>query len=81
MTVRNIAAAPVATATLALVLTLAGAPLAAAQTASAPKGSLERITVHGRSLEVYDGDHGNRIGERFASHVLPFFSRHLATTP
>ena len=28
-------------------------------------------------IEVYDGDHGNRVGERFASKVLPFFS----TTP
>jgi len=29
------------------------------------------------SIEVYDGDHGNRVGERFASKVLPFFSQHL----
>ena len=29
------------------------------------------------SLEIYDGDHGNRVGERFASKVLPFFSQHI----
>jgi hypothetical protein len=28
---------------------------------------------------VYDGDHGNRIRERFEMNVLPFFSRHLRT--
>lgn len=26
---------------------------------------------------IYDGDHVNRIGERFANVVLPFFARHL----
>ncbi|MES2604003.1 MAG: esterase, partial [Pseudomonadota bacterium] len=27
--------------------------------------------------EVYDGDHGNRIGARFIEKLLPFFSEHL----
>lgn len=27
--------------------------------------------------EIYVGDHGNRVKERFRTHVLPFFSRHL----
>jgi S-formylglutathione hydrolase FrmB len=31
------------------------------------------------SLEIYDGDHGNRVGERFVSKVLPFFSQHLGS--
>ena len=30
------------------------------------------------SLEVYEGDHGNRIRERFEQNVIPFFSRQLA---
>lgn len=35
--------------------------------------ALTRLGVaHG--YEVYDGDHGNRIGERFVSKLLPFFS-------
>ena len=29
------------------------------------------------TFETYDGDHGNRISERFEQRVLPFFSRHL----
>jgi S-formylglutathione hydrolase FrmB len=41
---------------------------------------LTRLQV-ANTLEVYEGDHGNRIRERFESHVLPFFSRHLATVP
>lgn len=28
--------------------------------------------------EVYDGDHGNRVPERFQAKVLPFFAKHLA---
>ena len=32
--------------------------------------------VHGWTL--YDGDHGNRIPERFRQFVLPFFAQHLA---
>ena len=28
--------------------------------------------------EEYDGDHTNRLGDRFQNHVLPFFSRNLA---
>jgi len=40
--------------------------------------SLTRLGVS-HSFEVYDGNHGNRVQERFASKVLPFFSQHLAT--
>ncbi len=40
--------------------------------------ALTRLGVpHG--WEVYDGDHGNRIGARFVSNVLPFFSAQLAS--
>ena len=38
--------------------------------------SLTRLDV-ARTFEVYDGDHGNRIRERFESQVLRFFSQHL----
>jgi S-formylglutathione hydrolase FrmB len=27
--------------------------------------------------EIYMGDHGNRVQERFRTHVLPFFTKHL----
>ena len=30
------------------------------------------------SLEIYEGDHTNRLGFRFQDHVLPFFGRHLS---
>ena len=30
------------------------------------------------SLEIYDGDHTNKLGFRFQDHVLPFFGRHLS---
>lgn len=30
------------------------------------------------SWETYEGDHGNRIPERFEMNLLPFFSQHLA---
>ncbi len=30
------------------------------------------------AFETYEGDHSNRISERFELEVLPFFSRHLA---
>jgi S-formylglutathione hydrolase FrmB len=37
---------------------------------------LTRLRIqHG--FEMYDGDHGNRVKERFASKLLPFFSQHL----
>jgi S-formylglutathione hydrolase FrmB len=39
--------------------------------------ALTRLNIV-NSIEVYEGDHGNRVGERFASKVLPFFSKHLA---
>ena len=29
------------------------------------------------SFEQYEGDHGNRVKERFAAKLLPFFSQHL----
>ena len=38
--------------------------------------SLTRLDV-AHTFEVYDGDHGNRIRERFESQVLRFFSQHL----
>ena len=38
--------------------------------------ALTRLGVaHG--WEVYDGDHGNRIGQRFIDKLLPYFSQHL----
>ena len=30
-------------------------------------------------FEIYDGDHVNRIAERLGTHVLPFFTAHLAS--
>jgi hypothetical protein len=30
------------------------------------------------SLEIYEGDHTNRLGFRFQDHVLPFFGKHLS---
>ena len=41
---------------------------------------LTRLQVP-NTLEVYEGDHGNRIRERFELQVLPFFSRHLSPAP
>jgi len=38
--------------------------------------SLARLDV-AHTFEVYDGDHGNRIRERFEAQVLRFFSQHL----
>jgi hypothetical protein len=31
-------------------------------------------------FETYEGDHVNRIGERMAQHVLPFFSTNLSSS-
>ena len=31
--------------------------------------------------EIYVGDHGNRVTERFKATVLPFFARHLKVKP
>jgi enterochelin esterase-like enzyme len=39
--------------------------------------ALARLDVP-HAFEIYPGDHGNRIRERFETQVLPFFSRHLA---
>ncbi len=38
--------------------------------------ALRRLRV-AHTFEEYEGDHGNRIRERFAAKVLPFFSQHL----
>ena len=38
---------------------------------------LQRFGIQ-HSWEVYDGDHGNRITERFRSKLLPFFAGHLS---
>lgn len=38
--------------------------------------ALQRLGVP-HQYEVYAGNHGNRVGARFISHVLPFFARHL----
>jgi enterochelin esterase-like enzyme len=38
--------------------------------------ALTRLDVS-HTYQVYEGDHGNRIRERFEMNVLPFFSRHL----
>ena len=40
----------------------------------------ETMTQYGveHSFETYDGDHGNRIPQRFEENVLPFFSQHLS---
>ena len=38
--------------------------------------ALTRLRIEHR-FEQYEGDHGNRIRERFATKVLPFFSEHL----
>jgi hypothetical protein len=38
--------------------------------------ALRRLEIP-HTFEQYDGDHGNRIKERFASKLLPFFSEHL----
>jgi S-formylglutathione hydrolase FrmB len=38
--------------------------------------ALDRLGIeHG--FEVYDGDHGNRVAQRFRENVLPFFSENL----
>lgn len=38
-----------------------------------------RAVAHG--YEVYEGDHTNRVAERFEQNVMPFFSEHLAAAP
>jgi S-formylglutathione hydrolase FrmB len=38
--------------------------------------ALTRLQV-AHAFEQYEGDHGNRVRERFAAKVLPFFSSHL----
>jgi S-formylglutathione hydrolase FrmB len=38
--------------------------------------ALSRLKIE-HTFEQYEGDHGNRVKERFATKVLPFFSRHL----
>jgi hypothetical protein len=43
----------------------------------------ETMTRYGvdHAFETYEGDHVNRISERFEQHVLPFFSEHLRHEP
>jgi S-formylglutathione hydrolase FrmB len=38
--------------------------------------ALTRLGV-AHTYEIYDGDHGNRVGERFVSKLLPFFTEQL----
>jgi enterochelin esterase-like enzyme len=38
--------------------------------------ALTRLGV-AHTFELYEGDHGNRIRERFQTKVIPFFSKHL----
>ena len=40
------------------------------------EAELSRLKIP-HEYETYDGNHGNRVKERYASKVLPFFSRHL----
>lgn len=40
--------------------------------------SLTRLGV-AHTFEQYEGDHGNRVRERFETKVLPFFTQHLDT--
>jgi S-formylglutathione hydrolase FrmB len=40
------------------------------------EGALTRLRIE-HTFEEYAGDHGNRIRERFATKLLPFFSQHL----
>ena len=39
----------------------------------------EVLTSYGieHTYETYEGDHTNRVGERYTDHVLPFFSEVL----
>ena len=41
----------------------------------------EALDLYGvaNTFEEYEGDHTNRLGERFQDHVLPFFSRNLTS--
>lgn len=38
--------------------------------------ALTRLGV-AHTFELYDGDHGNRVRERFQTKVIPFFSKNL----
>lgn len=39
-------------------------------------GELQKFGIE-HTFEIYDGDHVNKIGQRFAEVVLPFFAQHL----
>jgi len=39
--------------------------------------ALTRLGIK-HSYEIYAGNHGNRVGQRFIDNVLPFFAEHLA---
>jgi S-formylglutathione hydrolase FrmB len=38
--------------------------------------ALDRLGVE-HEIEIYEGDHGNRVAQRFRENVLPFFDEHL----
>ncbi len=40
--------------------------------------SLTRLGV-AHTFAIYEGNHGNRVKQRFESNVLPFFSENLKT--
>jgi len=40
------------------------------------RAELDRFGVD-YDFELYEGDHTNRVNERFAEHVMPFFAEHL----
>lgn len=47
-----------------------------ATTNSQMDAALTRLGI-AHAFEVYEGDHGNRVGQRFIDKLLPFFSQHL----
>lgn len=40
------------------------------------EAALTRLNIE-HAYEIYEGDHGNRVGQRFIDNVLPFFAEHL----
>ena len=50
--------------------------LVAPASLAAMDAELKRVGVK-HTYETYDGDHTNRIGERLAARLLPFFSQTL----
>ena len=41
--------------------------------------ALDRYGIS-HAFDVYEGNHTNKVAQRFQAHVLPFFSRHLCAT-